>query len=340
MKELDTSLANSRLFSAMTPLELAAVESFLEMRRLAPGEILFREGEVGSELYIVHSGIMGSWVAQADGTRRDLYEFHAGDQFGEMAVIETAPRTATCYAREPTELYVLAAIDFYRLVWEHPIIGVKLLTSLVGVMARWLDEASGFLGDMVRWGEAARKRSITDDLSGLFNRRFLDDALRLRFSRGSPETRQSSLLMLDIDRFREINAAFGPSAGDAVIANVSAAFGRLVADPGLAARLSGDEFAVFLPAAPLEEAAALAERLRAAAEALYLEFRSGPGAEPRRLAITVSIGVAQGCERADSLVAAADKALFAAKEAGRNRVMVDRDGVMEAPGRQAGPGCG
>lgn len=337
---MTASLSGSRLFSAMSPLELAAIESFLERRRLAPGEVLFREGEVGSELYIVRSGLMGSWVAQADGTRRDLYEFRPGDQFGEMAVIETAPRTATCYAKEPTELYVLAAIDFYRLVWEHPMIGVKLLTALVGVMARWLDEASGFLGDMVRWGEAARKRSITDDLSGLFNRRFLDDALRLRFSRGSPETRQSSLLMLDIDRFREINAAFGPSAGDAVIANVSAAFGRLVADPGLAARLSGDEFAVFLPACPLDDAAVLAERLRAAAEALYLEFRSGPGAEPRRVAITVSIGAAEGSDRADALVAAADRALFAAKGAGRNRVVVDREGAMGRPRPQAGSACG
>lgn len=334
MSELDPALSASRLFSGMSHLELAAVISFLERRRLAPGEILFREGEVGSELYLVRSGRMGSWVAQADGTRRDLYEFLAGDQFGEMAVIETAPRTATCYAKEPTELYVLAAIDFYRLVWEHPVIGVKLLASLVGVMARWLGEASGFLGDMVRWGEAARRRSITDDLSGLFNRRFLDDALRLRFSRGSPETRRSCLLMLDIDRFREINAAFGPSAGDAVIGNVAAAFGRLVTEPGLAARLSGDEFAVFLPASSLDEAAALAERLRAAAEALYLEFRTGAGAEPRRVAITVSIGVAQGCEQACALVEAADKALFSAKETGRNRVVVDRrerDGTALAP---------
>jgi diguanylate cyclase (GGDEF)-like protein len=329
MSPAHDSLAGSRLFKTMSPLELAAIESFLEKRSLAPGEILFREGEVGSELYVVRSGIMGSWVAQADGSRRDLYEFRAGDQFGEMAVIETAPRTATCYAKEPTELYVLAAIDFYRLVWEHPVIGVKLLSSLVGVMARWLDEASGFLGDMVRWGEAARKRSITDDLSGLFNRRFLDEALRLRFSRGSPETRRSSLLMLDIDRFREINATFGPEAGDAVIANAGTAFGRLVAEPGIAARLSGDEFAVFLPGCPIEDAALLAERLRLAAEALYLEFRAGPGSEPRRVAITVSVGVATGCERADSLVAAADKALYRAKEGGRNRVVVSDSACVD-----------
>jgi diguanylate cyclase (GGDEF)-like protein len=306
----------------MSPLELGAIEAFLETRRLAAGEVLFREGEVGSELYIVRSGVMGSYVTQADGTKREIYRFGAGDQFGEMAVIETEPRSATCYAKEPTELGVLAAIDFYRLVYEHPMIGAKILSALIGVMARWLDEASGFLGDMVRWGDAARRRSITDDVSGLFNRRFLDEALRLRFSRGSPETRSSSLIMLDIDRFREINAAFGPQAGDAVIANAGTAFGRLVEEPGMAARLSGDEFAVFLPGRPIAEAAVLAENLRAAAEGLYLEFKRGDGSPPERVAITVSLGVAESNERADSLFTAADKALFAAKEGGRNRVVV------------------
>lgn len=315
-------LGGSRLFSAMTPLELAAVESFLERRRLKDGELLFREGEVGSELYVVRSGSMGSYVTQGDGSRRELYEFGPGDQFGEMAVIETAPRSATCYAKGETELYVLEAIDFYRLVWEHPVIGVKLLTSLISVMTRWLGEASGFLGDMVRWGEAARRRSVTDDLSGLFNRRFLDEALRLRFSRGSAETRLSSLLMLDIDHFRDINAEFGPTAGDAVIANLGAAFGRLVAEPGIAARLSGDEFAVFLPGIGKADAAALAERLRSAAEGLYLEFRPGPEHEPKRVTISVSIGVAEGDLGSEALVSEADKMLFLAKDSGRNRVAV------------------
>ncbi len=313
-------LASSRLFSAMTPLELGAIEAFLERRTLAPQEVLFREGEVGSDLYIVRTGIMGSFVTQADGSRRELYEFLAGDQFGEMAVIETAPRSATTYAKGNTELAVLAAIDFYRLVWEHPVIGVKLMTSLIGVMTQWLEEASGFLGGMVRWGEAARRRSITDDLSGLFNRRFLDDALRLRFSRGSPETRRSSLIMIDIDRFREINAEFGSAAGDAVIANIGAAFGRAVGEPGIAARLSGDEFAVFLPGVGMHEAALLGGSLRLVAEGLYLEFRSGEGKEPIRLAVTISLGVASSDNGADELVANADKALYAAKENGRNCV--------------------
>ena len=316
-------LAALPLFKGMSGLEVNAVSAFLEPRRFAAGGTVFREGESGKELFIVRSGRVGSYVKQADGTRREVYEFTPGLLFGEMAIIENEPRSATCYAKEDTELLVLDGLDFYRLVWEHPVIGVKLLSSMARVMTAWLDEASGFLGGLVRWGEAARRRAITDELSGLFNRRFLEETMSTRFARGAGSSRRCSLLMLDIDRFRDVNAAFGPQGGDAAISAAAAAFGPLILEGEVCARLSGDEFAVFLPNGALDRALELAHGMRSAAEELYLEFRRGPGAEPERASITVSIGVAAAPEDAstpDELVAAADKALYKAKEGGRNRV--------------------
>jgi diguanylate cyclase (GGDEF)-like protein len=190
-------------------------------------------------------------------------------------------------------------------------------------MTAWLDEASGFLGGLVRWGEAARRRAITDELSGLFNRRFLEETIRMRFARGSSSSRRCSLLMLDIDHFREVNATFGPQAGDAVISTVATAFGRVLGDGEVAARLSGDEFAIFLPGSGPQRAMELAELLRAEAQALYLEFRAGPEAARERAEITVSVGVASCPEQAidaEALFAAADQALYRAKEDGRNRI--------------------
>jgi CRP-like cAMP-binding protein len=215
------------LCSGMSGLELNALSAFLEARRIPAGQIVFREGETGQELFIVRSGRIGSYVAQSDGTKREIYEHLPGSLFGEMAVIEGEPRSATCYAKEDAELFVLDAIDFYRLVWEHPIIGVKLLSSMARVMVSWLDEASGFLGGLVRWGQTARRRAIADDLSGLFNRRFLEETVRLRFSRGSSGSRRCALIMLDIDRFRGINATYGPQAGDAVISSAATIFGSV-----------------------------------------------------------------------------------------------------------------
>jgi diguanylate cyclase (GGDEF)-like protein len=316
-------IASLPLFRDMSGLEIGEVSAFLEPRRYSKGSLIFREGESGMELFIVHSGLVGSYVTQSDGTRRDVYEFAPGLLFGEMAIIENEPRSATCYAREDTELLVLDGTDFYRLVWEHPVIGVKLLSSMARMMTAWLDEASGFLGGLVRWGEAARRRAVTDELSGLFNRRFLEETMGTRFARGAGSSRRSALLMLDIDRFRDINAAHGSQGGDAAIAAAAAAFAPVIGEGEVGSRLSGDEFAVFLPNGGIERALELGEAMRAAAEALRLEYRSSPDAPPVYATITVSIGAAASPEHAstpEELVAAADKALYKAKEGGRNRV--------------------
>ena len=278
---------------------------------------MFSEGETGQELFIVHEGRIGSYVTQPDGTRREVYEFAPGLLFGEMAIIEGEPRSATCYAKEDSELLVLDGIDFYRLVWEHPVIGVKLLSSMARVMTAWLDEASGFLGGLVRWGEAARRRAVTDELSGLFNRRFLEETMGARLARGAGSSRRCSLLMLDIDRFREINAAYGSQGGDAFIAAVAKGFAGELREGEVGARLAGDEFAVFLPAAGIERALELGEAIRASVESVRLDLGRGPSS------VTVSVGAASAPEQAstpEELVAAADKALYKAKEGGRNRV--------------------
>ncbi len=319
-------LAGMSLFRGMSGLEVNAVSAFLEPRRFPAGSTVFREGDSGQELFIVRSGRIGSYVSQADGTRREVYEFTPGVLFGEMAIIENEPRSATCYAKDDAELLVLDGIDFYRLVYEHPVIGVKLLSSMARVMTSWLDEASGFLGGLVRWGEAARRRAITDELSGFFNRRFLEEAMAARFARGAGSSRRCSLLMLDIDRFRDINAAFGQSGGDAAIAAAASSFVPKIREGEVGARLSGDEFAVFLPSGGLDRALELAEDMRRAAEALRLELpspRAPQGGRPEPAFITVSIGAAASPEHADTpeaLLAAADKALYKAKEGGRNRV--------------------
>ena len=236
MSHVTDFLSGLPLCEGMSGLEVAAVAAFLEARRFEAGEVVFREGETGNELFIVRSGRIASYAALPDGSRRQVYEFGPGLLFGEMAIIEGEPRTATCSALEPSELFVLDGLDFYRLVWDHPVIGVKLLAAMGRVMSAWLDEASGFLGGLVRWGEAARKRAVIDDLSGLFNRRFLDDTMRTRFASGSGSKPRASLLMLDLDRFRDLNATFGPAAGDAAIASAGAAFGTLARGPARSRR--------------------------------------------------------------------------------------------------------
>jgi diguanylate cyclase (GGDEF)-like protein len=319
-----SAIRESPLFLGMSGLELEAVSSYLEPRRYPSGAVIFRKGDPGAEMFIVKTGLVASLAVDSDGNERQLYEFGPGRFFGEMSIIENEPRSATCVAVDDTELFVLEGMNFFTLVWEYPMIGTQMLSSMSRVMAGWLDEASGFLHDLVRWGETARRRAVTDELSGLFNRRFIEETARTRFNRSAGEAPLCSALMLDLDRFHALNERFGAGVGDSIIKAVGAAYGRLLRDGDVAARLSGDEFAFFMPDTGPEEALMAAERIRAETESLLLRFQPAGASTPEAVRLSASIGVASSpldAVDAVGLFEAADKALFRAKEAGRNRIV-------------------
>jgi diguanylate cyclase (GGDEF)-like protein len=310
-------------FAGMTPLELDAIAELLERRRYAQGEIIFSEGEAGTEMFFVSSGKVGFFTLVSDGTRRESRPLGPDCYFGEMSLIAGEARSKTAYALEDTSVFILSGLGFHGMVWDTPMLGVKFLKAMAATRIEQLSKASGFLDDMVRWGETARRRAVTDDLSGLFNRRFVEEAVTARFARGFRESRSCALLMIDFDRFRDINNDYGAIAGDAVISNVGATIQRLVGDAHIASRLSGDEFAIFLPDANSDEAMALARELQSETASLFLEFRTAPGAPSKQVSLTLSIGVASSPDDAKTgteLFHAADRALYRAKEEGRNRV--------------------
>lgn len=322
MKKVDF-IKTIPVFSSMSGLELDAVAAFLEPHLYPKGSVIYGEGDAGSEMFIVHTGTIGSYIAESDGKRRELKSYGPKAFFGEMALVEGECRMATCYALEDSKLLVLSGLEFFRMVWDYPMLGVKFLKALTRVMIDRLSKASGFLDDMVRWGEIARRRAVTDDLSGLFNRRFLEEAVKSRFSRGFNDSRKCALLMIDFDRFRDINMTYGTMAGDAVISNAGATIQRLVGEANIPSRLSGDEFAILLPDSGIDEALALANCLQSEIAALFLEFRTGPGVKPESVTLTLSIGAAACPEHARTeadLFKAADEALYRAKQEGRNRV--------------------
>lgn len=158
----------------------------------------------------------------------------------------------------------------------------------------------------------------TDGLTGLLNRRAIEARAAEAFAEVDREGAPVAVLLFDIDRFKTINDGFGHAAGDAVL-NAVAEAARAELQPGdELARVGGEEFAALVSGVTLAEAGALAERLRRAVAGLAL-------AETAGLAVTGSFGVAfrpAGSEmRWEALVAAADRRLYAAKAAGRNRVV-------------------
>jgi len=157
--------------------------------------------------------------------------------------------------------------------------------------------------------------SITDSLTGVYNRKRLDEILIEQFGRYQRNRKPFALIMLDIDNFKKLNDTYGHLAGDAVLANLAAVLKRSVRSIDYVARYGGEEFVVVLVEASAAEAAQVAERIRTQMEA--------PDPAGARAAATVSLGVTESLPDDDSpaaMLARADRAMYVAKQAGRNRV--------------------
>jgi diguanylate cyclase (GGDEF)-like protein len=172
----------------------------------------------------------------------------------------------------------------------------------------------------LRLRDALRVQSIRDPLTGLFNRRYLDETLEREVNGSQRSGAPLSMLMLDLDHFKRFNDSLGHQYGDRALREVALLIKARVRGSDIVCRFGGEELVVVLPATTAEQAAHLAEEIRMAVEKLIIrhngEVMGG---------LTVSVGVASCPEHArvpEDLLRVADGALYAAKRGGRNRVVV------------------
>ncbi len=313
-------LNSIKIFSLLREEEIREVLNYLEEIKVKGGSVLFKQGDEGNELYIVKEGSVATSIFLPDGKSREIAVFKSGDFFGEMSIFEEAPRSATCTAREDSVLFRLHQHSIFKIIEEHPVTAQKIMYRMLNITTQRLRNTGDFLFDMVQWGDKARKRAITDEMTGVYNRRFLDDSLNQYVEESRKNGEPLALVMVDLDYFRQINELYGHETGDGVIRDVVEVFKRHLRDKNIIARYGGDEFTFLLPGAEKERALALCNAIRADVEQLDT-LSKFDGAIKK---VTTSQGLASFPESADdvdSLKKNADTALYRAKEEGRNRVV-------------------
>ncbi|MFP4501547.1 MAG: diguanylate cyclase [Candidatus Hydrogenedentota bacterium] len=181
----------------------------------------------------------------------------------------------------------------------------------------------------IRLRDELRAQSIRDSLTELFNRRYMEETLHREWHRAQRQKTPLALVSLDVDHFKKLNDTYGHEAGDHVLAVLGRLLREKVRKEDVPCRYGGEEFIVILPGAEAGVAEERAEVLRCTIEQLCFSFQG------QSVGITVSIGVVAYPDHGhttDALVSAADEALYAAKNAGRNRVV-----VAHAPGGGKAP---
>lgn len=317
-KEINGSiLKNIPVFSGISTEGLDRIAAEMKLKEYGEGELIFSEGDHGDELFVVIEGSVSIFIVDKEGKEVVLSGITAGNFFGEMSIIEQAPRSANCRVIEDSVFLVLHADDFMRIIRSMPECAVKIMNSMLTITVNRLLNVGAFVTQMVQWGEESRKRAITDPATGLFNRRYLEESFDGLVNRAKTGGSPLSFVMFDMDRFSTLNAKYGQEFCDRLIVISAGVFREVFSRDDILVRYGGDEFIFIFPGidskTAWEKCDALCDAMR------ELRFP-----EHEELRLSCSMGIAtmpENAMTAEELKERSDKALYMAKEAGRDRAL-------------------
>lgn len=308
----DPRFSTLRLLRGVSPESIELHLEHCELLTLPPGEIVLSPRQANRNVYAILSGSLTVHLMAPDD--EPLTTLPAGSCAGEMSIIEDTRPSAWVRTAEVCELLVLD----HGTVWELINGSHAFARNLLTMLSERLRADNELIADSEGILRQYERNAMTDALTELHNRHWLDDMFRRKLQRSDIDAEEVCMVMVDVDFFKSFNDAHGHIAGDHALCTVADALRQYFRPTDMIARYGGDEFCVLLPDTVMSEATQIAERVRAAVGGDPGE-RIGPedGA-----GITVSIGVAQR-ERNDSLetlINRADEALYRGKLAGRNCV--------------------
>lgn len=305
-------LEGLELFKGVAPDDVHDLLQRCERRDLEAGEILLSPKDKNEHVYVVLSGGLDVHVGSPDSPA--LTTMETGACVGEMSIIEDRDPSAYVIAAEDTHMLVI----HQTVLWKMVDASHEFAKNLLIVLSERVRSHNRVIAR--NYGEIQKfeRHATTDALTGLANRHSMEAAFPEEIAGCTEQGLPVAFIMIDVDRFKEFNDMFGHIAGDRALSSVAEILRVQFRPADLVIRYGGDEFAVLLPGVTAERALEISERaLNAVCSA------TGDGEDSLiRIPITLSMGVAQLEEGGtiDSLIRAADAALYRAKRAGRNQV--------------------
>ena len=304
------SLLNSiALFRGVDPDELGDLLTQCARIDIAKGKTLLSPEIPNRCVYIVLSGELRVHVGASDGAK--LVDLLPGSCAGEMSLIDDKDPSAYVIAAEDSHLMVIS----HNLLWQMVERSHSFAKNLLVVLSERVRSDNAFIANSLDVLRQATRNAITDALTELGNRHWMQDMFDRELKRSQQGGRPACVMMIDIDGFKRFNDTYGHLAGDRVLASVAKALRKHLRPTDLIARFGGDEYAAFLPGMELSQAKKTAERLR---ERLV---RISPPSLDRPITISLGVTSVAADDDLDSLIHRADAAMYEAKAAGRDRVI-------------------
>lgn len=305
------SLSNSVLFQGV-PEDL--VDYFVRRCSYAtfePKEVLLRPDQANETMFLILSGRVSVYISSLE--TEPLVSIGPGECVGEMSLFDGKSPSAYVVTESAVSCLVIDA----RLLWRMINVSHGVSRNLLHLLAKRIRGGNAAVTDSKQLQQAHEQAANTDALTGLHNRRWLEEILIRTKGKTLEDLAPVSAVMLDVDHFKRFNDEHGHQAGDVVLRIVAKAMQTSLRPNDMVARYGGEEFIVLLPYTDHTDAVRVAERLResVANSELGIEGETFPS-------VTISLGISEWTtgQPLEHLIAEADAALYRAKRKGRNCV--------------------
>ena len=307
-------LEGLELFRGVAPDDVQDLLAACSRADVGAGAVLLSPGERNENVFVVLSGSLRVHLGSPHTPALAVVE--PGACVGEMSIIEDRDPSAWVIGDEDSHLLVI----HQSTLWDMINASHAFAKNLLVVLSERVRSHNRVIADSYGELKKFEHHATTDALTGLGNRHAMEDTFPREILRCTDDARPVSLIMIDVDNFKAFNDRFGHIAGDRALTAVARLLKQHFRPDDILVRYGGDEFAVLLPGVDREQAMAIAERVRR-----FVSSDRAPAAAPapdEPVRISMGIAVAEAAASLESLISAADAALYRAKRAGRDGISV------------------
>lgn len=278
------------------------------------GELLIDPEHPQRRLIVLLSGLMEVKMQAKGGNFSDTIQ--PGHCAGEMSIFDNIKPSAYVFAKEKSRLLIIEPEMALAMINASH----DLCLNFLHMLSQRIRNNNRVVCEEEYHIRCIEENAKVDSLTGLHNRRWLEDMYTREINRSNAGNFKLCAFMMDIDHFKHVNDTYGHLAGDQVLIAVSKTIVDCLRPSDMPVRYGGEEFTVFLPGTSTENARVIAERLRASVERKDIQLPSG-----ETIHATISVGFTERIEgdSVRSIIERADQALYHAKENGRNRVCLN-----------------
>lgn len=303
-------LSQTVLFKGLPKPRMKEFLSRCDQAFFQKGEVLLSPDQSSGRMYLLLTGVVRVHLNTPDS--QPLVILGAGECVGEMSLFDGSNPSAYVIAEKDTATLVVDSI----LLWDMINESHDVARNLLYLLSKRIRSGNEAVNTSQNLHKKAQQEANSDALTGVNNRRWLEELLIRMRGRPLEELAPLSVIMLDVDHFKRFNDTYGHRAGDEVLKMVGRSMQSSLRPNDMVARYGGEEFVILLPKTCLQDCMQVAERLRLRVGRTPVESdgKAVPG-------VTVSMGIAQWHKglTLEELIGKADEALYQAKETGRNR---------------------